>query len=706
MVERFAEAVLADGVAPSAILTLTFTEKAAAELRERIRRRFTEAGEDEHARARSTPPGSGTIHGFCARMLRAQPLAAGLDPRFTVLDEAAAKRLATGRVRRRARGWVAAGGRPALDLAAAYGWDLEQLIVTAHAALRSRGHERAAARRSRPPRRAARPGGVRRGRRPRPPARSTAPPPASACSRRWRALATAERLAGGDGVPLPSALEDAKLAAGREGARARRLRRLPRGVGGLPRRLRRLPRPARPGRCSTTCWPASPPPTRRPRPRARPSTSTTSSCACATCWRRPRRARPLGRALRADHGRRVPGHEPAAARRARGARARQPVRGRRRVPVDLRLPARRRAASSATAGAALPPGRVRGLTVNFRSQPEILDVVNGAFGPAARRRLHPPLRRPRPVRAAALRARPAGGAARRAARGRARGLGGARGRAGARHARAAALAPGRGARGRRADARGGRRGAAAARARRAHARDDVAAPLRAGAGGAGAGRRTWSAAAATGRRSRCATASPTSPCSPTRTTRPRSTPSLASPFCGAGTDALVLLAEAGRAGGRGAWAALREAEGAPWLAALPEDEAAPAARLRPLRRRRAAARRAAPGRGAARARDRPHGLRPRDPRPRGRRPPAREPAQAHAARPRVRAGGGPRPARLPRLRGRPGPGRGARGRGRARVRRARRRAADDDPPREGARVPRGLRRRSRPRRATRRGRGC
>jgi ATP-dependent exoDNAse (exonuclease V) beta subunit len=47
---------------------------------------------------------------------------------------------------------------------------------------------------------------------------------------------------------------------------------------------------------------------------------------------------------------------------------------------------------------------------------------------------------------------------------------------------------------------------------------------------------------------------------------------LASPFCGAGTDALVLLAEAGRAGG-GAWAALREAEGSPWLAALPEEEA-------------------------------------------------------------------------------------------------------------------------------------
>jgi ATP-dependent exoDNAse (exonuclease V) beta subunit len=51
---------------------------------------------------------------------------------------------------------------------------------------------------------------------------------------------------------------------------------------------------------------------------------------------------------------------------------------------------------------------------------------------------------------------------------------------------------------------------------------------------------------------------------------------LASPFCGATTDALMLLAEAGRAEGGGAWAALRRAAaaGAPWLAALPAAEAA------------------------------------------------------------------------------------------------------------------------------------
>ena len=40
LVERFVRAVLEDGVDVGAILTITFTEKAAAELRDRIRRRL------------------------------------------------------------------------------------------------------------------------------------------------------------------------------------------------------------------------------------------------------------------------------------------------------------------------------------------------------------------------------------------------------------------------------------------------------------------------------------------------------------------------------------------------------------------------------------------------------------------------------------------------------------------------------------------
>ena len=72
---------------------------------------------------------------------------------------------------------------------------------------------------------------------------------------------------------------------------------------------------------------------------------------------------------------------------------------------------------------------------------------------------------------------------------------------------------------------------------------------------------------------------------------------LSSPFCGVGTDALVLLAEAGRQ--RAATepgprcAALPARDPGSWLADLPADEAGAARRVRALRRRRAAARRAA-----------------------------------------------------------------------------------------------------------------
>ena len=130
MVERFAEAVLHDGVAVGSILTLTFTEKAAAELRERIRRRFDELGEYEHARAVDAA-WIGTIHGFCARILRSQPLAAGLDPRFAILDEAAARRLAADAFETALEEWAAACGSPAVDLAAAYGRELEPMVTRA-----------------------------------------------------------------------------------------------------------------------------------------------------------------------------------------------------------------------------------------------------------------------------------------------------------------------------------------------------------------------------------------------------------------------------------------------------------------------------------------------------------------------------------------------------------------------------------------------
>src|SRR3954453_21914842 len=136
MVERFVEAVLLDDVPVASILALTFTEKAAGELRERGRKRLLGLGEDEHGRAVDAA-WMGTIHGFCARVLRSRPLAAGLDPRFTVLEAAAARRVAEAAYERALESWAGAGGPPALDLAAAYGPALRELILTVHDTLRS-----------------------------------------------------------------------------------------------------------------------------------------------------------------------------------------------------------------------------------------------------------------------------------------------------------------------------------------------------------------------------------------------------------------------------------------------------------------------------------------------------------------------------------------------------------------------------------------
>ncbi|MBO0768932.1 MAG: UvrD-helicase domain-containing protein, partial [Solirubrobacterales bacterium] len=84
LVERFARAVEVDGVDPQRILAITFTEKAAAEMRERVRSRLQTAEEGGWIL---------TIDSFCARVLREHALAAGLDPQFSVLDADATQRL-------------------------------------------------------------------------------------------------------------------------------------------------------------------------------------------------------------------------------------------------------------------------------------------------------------------------------------------------------------------------------------------------------------------------------------------------------------------------------------------------------------------------------------------------------------------------------------------------------------------------------------
>ncbi|HET9118929.1 MAG TPA: UvrD-helicase domain-containing protein, partial [Solirubrobacterales bacterium] len=128
LVDRFCAAALEPEGGVERILAFTFTERAADQLRRRIRdelsNRLREAdGEAADAIGRALEATDrawiSTIHGFCRRLLASHPAAAGIDPRFRVVDEAEAERLAT-RAFDSALGEMVESGEPeALELAAA-----------------------------------------------------------------------------------------------------------------------------------------------------------------------------------------------------------------------------------------------------------------------------------------------------------------------------------------------------------------------------------------------------------------------------------------------------------------------------------------------------------------------------------------------------------------------------------------------------------
>ena len=99
MVDRYCRLVCDSGLSPDAVLAFTFTDKAAAELRQRIRAELARRAERGSERAATVLAGIGgawitTIHGFCNRVLAAHPVAAGVDPGFRVLDAPEAARAA------------------------------------------------------------------------------------------------------------------------------------------------------------------------------------------------------------------------------------------------------------------------------------------------------------------------------------------------------------------------------------------------------------------------------------------------------------------------------------------------------------------------------------------------------------------------------------------------------------------------------------
>jgi ATP-dependent exoDNAse (exonuclease V) beta subunit len=148
MVERYVRLVVDEGVSPDAVLAFTFTDKAAAELRARVRAELSRRADGEGApavRAAALLSNIGgawitTIHGFCNRVLAAHPVAAGVDPGFRVLDQPEAQRAAREAFDTALAEFLAGGEPEREETVAAY--DLEGLrgvVVASHDELRSRG---------------------------------------------------------------------------------------------------------------------------------------------------------------------------------------------------------------------------------------------------------------------------------------------------------------------------------------------------------------------------------------------------------------------------------------------------------------------------------------------------------------------------------------------------------------------------------------
>src|SRR5262249_13027213 len=128
LVDRFCSAALDPELGMERVLAFTFTDRAADQLRRRIREELSQRAEaaegEERELLRAAQEATdrawiSTIHGFCRRLLASHPAAAGIDPRFRVMDEAEADRLASWAFDAALEALVEGGDADALELAAA-----------------------------------------------------------------------------------------------------------------------------------------------------------------------------------------------------------------------------------------------------------------------------------------------------------------------------------------------------------------------------------------------------------------------------------------------------------------------------------------------------------------------------------------------------------------------------------------------------------
>ncbi len=134
LVWRYVNILREEDVQVPEIVAITFTIKAANELKERIHARLRElykAATDKKERLRWKRHLSAvesarisTIHGFCTEVLREFPVQAGVDPGFSIVEETDASELAGEAVEEFLTDAAGAGEQPVRDLFVRFGLDM------------------------------------------------------------------------------------------------------------------------------------------------------------------------------------------------------------------------------------------------------------------------------------------------------------------------------------------------------------------------------------------------------------------------------------------------------------------------------------------------------------------------------------------------------------------------------------------------------
>lgn len=92
LVQRYLRLILQRNMRPGQILAATFTEKAAAEMKERVAAALVKAGKPDLIAELNAAPIC-TLHAFCSRLIAPHALEFGLDPGFRIVDEFEARLL-------------------------------------------------------------------------------------------------------------------------------------------------------------------------------------------------------------------------------------------------------------------------------------------------------------------------------------------------------------------------------------------------------------------------------------------------------------------------------------------------------------------------------------------------------------------------------------------------------------------------------------